>query len=526
MSPPQTIAHYRITAKLGEGGMGEVYRATDTKLGREVAIKVLPDSFAADPDRLARFTREAQVLAALNHPNIAAIYGVEDRALIMELLEGATVASRLASGPLDVEEALPIARQIAEALEAAHEKGITHRDLKPANVMITGPASGQPGVVKVLDFGLAAVAQRDPASASANATNSPTLTMAATQVGVLLGTAGYMSPEQAAGKPADKRADIWSFGVLLYEMLTGRRLFEGETMSHTLADVLRAPIDFDRLPAQAPAPIRDLLRRCLDRDLRTRLRDIGEARIAIQKWLANPVSAETAPSPSRLGWAASAVAVVAIAIAAALAFVHFREKPPVAELIRFQIPLPEKSSFLGGPFLSPDGRRVAFHAAGPGGRGVLWIRPLDSLESRPLTGTEGLGNSSFWSPDSRFLGFEVQGKLKKLEAAGGPPQTVCDFAGPWMGGAWSRAGTIIFAAYAKGLMQVPEAGGPATPLTTVDPLRKETAHFGPVFLPDGRHFLYARFSGLEENNGIYLGSLDSNPSQQNSRRLLATSSAH
>jgi serine/threonine protein kinase len=250
MIPQHTIAHYRITAKLGEGGMGEVYRATDTKLNREVAIKVLPDSFAADPDRLARFTREAQVLAALNHPNIAAIYGVEERALVMELVEGSTLGARLAQGPIGMEEALEIARQIAEALEVAHEKSITHRDLKPANVMIT-PA----GAVKVLDFGLAAVAPAT-ASANTNASTSPTLTLAATQVGVLLGTAGYMSPEQAAGKAVDRRADIWSFGVVLWEMLTGRRLFGGETTSHTLADVLRAPIDFDRLPKETPAAIR------------------------------------------------------------------------------------------------------------------------------------------------------------------------------------------------------------------------------------------------------------------------------
>src|SRR4051812_20295156 len=263
MTPqPAKIAHYRITSKLGEGGMGAVYRAVDTKLNRYVAFKVLPDAFAADPDRLARLTREAHVLASLNHPNIAAIYGVEERALVMELVEGEELR-----GPLPMETALGYARQIAEALEAAHEKGIVHRDLKPANIKVTPQ-----GVVKVLDFGLAAVAHDAPAGDPAS---SPTLTMRATHAGVIMGTAAYMSPEQAAGKPVDRRADIWSFGVVLWEMLSGRRLFGGETVSHTLADVLRKELGLESLPAETPHAVRTLLRRCLDRNLRTRLRDIG-----------------------------------------------------------------------------------------------------------------------------------------------------------------------------------------------------------------------------------------------------------
>src|SRR5215471_2246591 len=274
MSPRQTIAHYRITAKLGEGGMGEVWRATDTKLNRDVAIKILPEAFARESDRTARFQREAQVLASLNHPGIAAIYGVEDRALVMELVEGPTLAERIAQGPIPPEEALPIARQIAEALEYAHERNIVHRDLKPANIKVTPE-----GRVKVLDFGLAKAmaaetAPGDPAS-------SPTLTMRSTQLGVLLGTAAYMSPEQAKGKPVDKRADIWAFGVVLIEMLTGRQLYNGDTISETLAAVLLKEPDLTGLPASTPAAIRRLLRRCLDKDPQERLRDIGEARIAI-----------------------------------------------------------------------------------------------------------------------------------------------------------------------------------------------------------------------------------------------------
>jgi serine/threonine-protein kinase len=269
ISAGERLGQYEILAPIGAGGMGEVYRAKDTKLKREVALKVLPDSFAGDPERMARFQREAEVLASLNHPNIAAIYGVEERALVMELVPGAPL-----TGPLPVDTALNYARQIADALEAAHDKGIVHRDLKPANIMIT-PS----GVVKVLDFGLAAV----PISGSnGDPTHSPTLTIAATQAGMIMGTAAYMSPEQAAGKPVDKRADIWSYGVVLWEMLSGERLFDGETISHTLADVLRAPIDFDKLPKETPRTIRDLLRRCLDRNVKNRLRDIGEARVAIQ----------------------------------------------------------------------------------------------------------------------------------------------------------------------------------------------------------------------------------------------------
>src|SRR5579863_1021442 len=294
------LGAYQILAPIGAGGMGEVYRAKDTKLGREVAVKVLPAAFAQDPDRLARFEREAKVLASLNHPNIAQIYGIEERALVMELVSGETLR-----GPLPVATALNYALQIAEALEAAHEKGVVHRDLKPGNVMVTAD-----GVVKILDFGLAAVAQ-DAGSNSGSAGNDPTLTMRATQAGIIVGTAAYMSPEQASGKLVDRRADIWSFGVVLFEMLTGRRLFDGETISHTLADVLRGPIDFDKLPRETPPAVRGLLRRCLDRNVKNRLRDIGEARIVLEN------AGETegpAPGPvraARLPWVLAALAILA-----------------------------------------------------------------------------------------------------------------------------------------------------------------------------------------------------------------------
>jgi serine/threonine-protein kinase len=313
LSVGDKLGPYEILAPIGAGGMGEVYRAKDTKLDREVAIKVLPAAVARDPERLARFEREAKVLASLNHPNIAQIYGIEEgeagRALVMELVPGETL-----KGPLPLETALNYSKQIAEALEAAHEKGITHRDLKPANIMITPE-----GVVKVLDFGLAAVTQPS-ATSSGDPSNSPTLTLRATQAGMILGTAGYMSPEQAAGQPVDKRADIWSFGVVLYELLTGQRLFDGVSAAHILADVLRAPIDFDKLPKETPHAIRDLVKRCLDRDVKTRLRDIGEARIAIQNVGKEPELQSATPSPSRFGWVAWGVTGLLLVVLSGLAF--------------------------------------------------------------------------------------------------------------------------------------------------------------------------------------------------------------
>src|SRR6202166_1962542 len=306
LEPGDKLGPYEIIAAIGKGGMGEVYKARDTKLDREISIKVLPAALAQDPERLARFEREAKVLASLNHPNIAQIYGIEasssGRALVMELVPGQTLQT-----PLSPAQTLRIAVQIAEALEAAHERGIIHRDLKPANIMITPT-----GVVKVLDFGLAAVPSRN--HEGADATNSPTLTMQATQAGMIMGTAGYMSPEQASGKPVDKRADIWSFGVVLWEMLTGHPLFEGETISHTLADVLRGPIDFDKLPKETPPAIRDLLRRCLDRNVKTRLRDIGEARIV----LTGPVGQVHDLSPTGRGPVPRGRSHVAWSMAAAL----------------------------------------------------------------------------------------------------------------------------------------------------------------------------------------------------------------
>src|SRR5215469_10910215 len=401
----QAIAHYQITAKLGQGGMGEVYRAIDIKLGREVALKILPAAFASDSGRMARFEREAKLLASLNHPNIAQIYGVEERALVMELVDGESP-----KGPLPFEDAWKIASQIASALEYAHEKGIVHRDLKPANVKVTPD-----GVVKLLDFGLAKALteQKEP---SGNAEQSPTLTIGATEVGVILGTAAYMAPEQAKGKSVDKRADIWAFGVVVYELLTGERLFKGEEVGETLAQVLTKEPDLGRVPAD----VRRLLAECLQKDPKRRLRDIGDAKRLLME------SGTEVPQQSKVRamWIPWAVAAVLFALAAvALAFIHFRQVPPLKTVQRYTIALPEHTTSLHSFAISPDGRHVAISAIVNGKR-QLWLRPLDALEARPMPGTED-ATYPFWSPDSRDIGFFAHGKLQRIASVRGPVQVLC-----------------------------------------------------------------------------------------------------
>jgi len=386
-APGAKVGHYEIAAPLGAGGMGEVYRARDTKLGRDVALKVLPDAFARETQRMARFDREAKLLASLNHPNIAAIYGVEDSsgtlAIIMELVEGPTLADRIRQSPIAIEEALRIAKQICDALEYAHERGIVHRDLKPANVKLTSDDA-----VKVLDFGLAKAMEDD--AATLDISTSPTLSRMATQAGVLLGTAAYMSPEQAKGKPVDRRADIWAFGCVLYEMMTGKHTFSGETATDTLASVINEGPDWSQLPPETPARVRMLLQRCLQKDPKQRLRDIGDARISLEEVLAG------APEPSSgtsvafdeplwrraLPWVLFAAAAAALLV---LGFLHLRPKPTTVDVVRAQIAVPEKMILSpSGPFaLSPDGHQLAFYATGPDGVQGLWIRPLDSVGARP-----------------------------------------------------------------------------------------------------------------------------------------------
>jgi len=483
-TPGDKLGSYEILSPLGAGGMGEVYRARDPKLNRDVAIKVLPPALANDADYLARFQREAQALAALNHPNIAAIYGLEGNAIVMELVEGETL-----KGPIPLNELLPIARQIAEALEAAHDKGIIHRDLKPGNIKLTPE-----GVVKVLDFGLAKSVERSTTSGA----DSPTLSMRATEAGMILGTAGYMSPEQAAGKPVDRRADIWSFGVVLYELLTGKRLFQGETVSHTLADVLRADIDLTKIPE---GQLRELIRRCLDRNLKSRLSHIATARYIIDNY--GPQSAIPPVKTKANYWPWGIAAATGLALIA-VSLVHFRQSAPELPVRITSINSPEKATFQEAA-LSPDGKLLAFTAISEGKR-QLWVRPLNAATAQPLAGTEQ-ASDPFWSPDSRWICFFAGGKLKKIPAAGGPVQAICD-ASNSRGGTWSAEGVILFAEVDSGLYRVPSQGGTPVAVTPLDRTRGEGTHRWPVFLLGGRRYLYL-INGTDPNTaGIHLGALD------------------
>jgi Tol biopolymer transport system component len=525
LAPGNRVGVFEVIGLLGQGGMGKVYRARDTRLNRDVALKILPDAFAADPDRLARFTREAQTLAALNHPHIAHIHGLEEsgdvRALVMELVEGEDLSQRITRGRMPLDEALPIARQIAEALEAAHEQGIIHRDLKPANIKVTSD-----GTVKVLDFGLAKALDTGSglgAPGSVNATNSPTLSIHATQAGIILGTAAYMSPEQARGRPTDKRSDVWSFGCVLFEMLSGKRAFDGEDATEIIAAVVKMPPDWTALPADVPTHIATLIRRCLEKDRKLRIGDIAVARFLLSDGAmlaASPTAG--APARSRAGFLAAGVAAVLAVALAALANIHFREQPPVVKPVRFQVLPPAESGFSSAAaLLSPDGTMLAFSARGASGILQLWVQPLDSLTARPLPGTE-TGIDPFWSPDSRYLGFAVQNRLKKVAIAGGVPQTICELSRAWRSGAWG-AGEIIFGMQGSGLLRVSEAGGAPLPLTSLDRSRGESFHGAPWLLPDRRHFLYFRAAGTDaENTGIYVGSLDAAPEQQSTERLVAS----
>ncbi len=500
LAPGTKIGHYEVTSLLGAGGMGEVYRARDSRLNRDVAIKVLSAVFVSDPSRMARFEREAQVLAALNHPNIATIYGLEGNAIAMELVEGKDLA-----GPLPLEEALPIARQIVEALEAAHEKGIVHRDLKPANIKITPD-----GVVKLLDFGLATAPDNDAANISMS--NSPTMSLAMTQAGMIMGTAGYMSPEQAAGKTVDKRADVWSFGVVLVEMLSGRKLFEGETVAHTLAGVLTGEIDLGKLPESTPLTIRKLIGRCLDRNVKNRLRDIGEARILLQDpegGTASPAQcapnscAKVANLPHKLNRPILVVAVLAV-ITAAVGWYRATRPEPLRPLIRFTDELgPEsltaalQSTGRGLMAISPDGSRIAVTLAGADGKIHIHTRLLQQSKLTQLTVTEGAG-SPFFSPDGQWIGFSADGKLKKISIDGGAAFTICD-ALNIRGASWGDDGNIV-AAFGGStvLSKVSAAGGSPTPLTKLN--ERERTHRWPQVLPGSLAVLFSAYLGEDRDN--------------------------
>jgi predicted Ser/Thr protein kinase len=479
------LGPYEILARIGAGGMGEVYRAMDTKLDREVAIKVLPDAWAQDPERVARFHREAKVLASLNHPNIAQIYGVEDRALVMELVGGETLGSLLKRGALPIETSLDYARQIAEALETAHEKGIVHRDLKPSNVMVT-PA----GLVKVLDFGLAKMV--DGPSTRDDPQDSPTVTLSPTRAGIILGTAAYMSPEQARGGIADKRADIWTFGVVLYEMLTAKRAFSGESVSDILAGVLRADLDWSALPAATPLRIRALLRRCLERDRTKRLQAIGEARIAID---GTDAPERDAMPPSRgdhrWPWAVAAL-TTAVTVIAAIGLSRAGHTDPLHPLMRLDVELGQETSLAkltDGPILalSPDGTTLAMIVRDANGETRLATRPIGQSQVTLLAGTEG-ATAPFFSLDGQWIGFHADRKIKKISAAGGAAVTLCD-ASANMTGSWGDDGNIIATlGWGASLSRIPSAGGAPSPVTLLE--RGEFRHSWPQVLPGSRKILF------------------------------------
>jgi len=517
------LAHYEITGSIGKGGMGEVYRARDTTLGRDVAIKVLPAAMSGDPERLARFDREARTLATLQHPNIASIYGFESvdhvRFLVMELVEGEDLSQRRLSGPIPVDEVLDLSIQLAEGLAAAHALGITHRDLKPANIKVTSE-----GKLKILDFGLART-YMDEQGSGTDLQHSPTLT-GMTQAGVILGTAAYMSPEQARGKRADHRADIWAYGVVLFEMLTGKRLFDGETVSDTLAGVLRADVPWDAVPHNTPKGLRRLMTRCLERDVSRRLQAIAEARIALEDLKAGrgdeSVRQPAGRGASRLRRERLAWMLGVVVLGAAVAALGLRRTDgPIQPVVQSTLLPPSGWDFApASPFaVNPDGSQVAYvaiarpdHESIAAGSKSIWISDLALPEPRRLADTDG-DAYPFWSPDGRWLGFFANGKLNKVDARGGPVIPLCD-ATDGRGGTWNAAGIILFQrAWSEGLMKVSAAGGTSEPLTTLNKDRIDVAHRWPIFLPDGRHFLFYVVSttnpNLSEFSGIYIGSLDS-----------------
>jgi eukaryotic-like serine/threonine-protein kinase len=504
LSAGDQLGPFEIIAPIGAGGMGQVYRARDTRLNRDVAIKVLPTALADNAQYMARFEREAQTLAAMNHPNIATVYGVEQGALVMELVEGADL-----QGPLPVDDVIPIARQIAEGLESAHERGIIHRDLKPANVKVT-PA----GVVKILDFGLAkTTGEFGAAAASANRTLSPTLSLSMTEAGVILGTAAYMSPEQARGKPVDKRADIWAFGVVIYELLTGTRLFGGETLTDTIAAVMTVEPNWNALPAETPPRVRRLLERCLQRDPRQRLRDIGEARVL----LGEPEAMAPDTSASRAGreWLVAAIVAAFLAgCALAAAMVWVRSKPTASNpgVARFLVSLPPGTVLPTNGNLStqwmpsPDGRNLAMIAEDSAlGKTALWIRPLGATSAHRLDGTED-AIFPFWSPDGQHIGFFADGRLKHVALSGGNVQTVCTHSAG-SGGAWGQDDVILFGRSGGPLLQIASTGGVPQPATVL--AKGETGHSSPQFLPGGRHVLYLAEHKDPADNAIYVQELGS-----------------
>jgi serine/threonine-protein kinase len=510
----KTISHYKVIEKIGQGGMGEVYRAEDTNLSRDVAIKVLPEQFTKDPQRLARFEREAKLLASLNHPNIAAIYGLEEadgvRFLSMELVPGETLAEKVAKGPVPVEEALEVCRQIAEGVEAAHEKGVIHRDLKPANVKVTPE-----GKVKILDFGLAKAFEEEiPA---ADISQSPTLTEEMTRAGVIMGTAAYMSPEQARGKPVDKRADIFAFGAVLYELLTGKRAFEGETVTDTLAKVLEGEPNWDALPGTTPLRIKELLEDCLQKEVRNRVHDVSQLRIQIKKALKEPTTESStgvagAAQPVQQRWGMTVGLLLGAVVAGLAVWLLIQPSTPEQTPNRFVIrpsPPARLASLASSEVaISPDGRHLVYVAQREDGIVQLYLRSLEDFVDRAIPGTEGVAGPPFFSPDGESVGFFAPGQLKKTSLAGGSPTTLCD-----VGITGQRAGwfenTIFFtgmtAESGQGLYRIPAAGGEPELLAAPNPDEGEAVYRYSEVLPGGEVLLlnYIR-TGVPQLAALYL----------------------
>ena len=495
--------------------MGEVYRARDPRLGRDVALKLLSPQFSSDPERLERFEREARALGSLNHPSIAAIYGVEEsagvRALVLELVEGETLAHRLRGRrPLPAEIALRLARQIANALDAAHQRGFIHRDLKPSNVALT-----RDGDAKLLDFGL--TKNIAPSAASGDGDR----TLSNTEQGVILGTAAYMSPEQARGLSTDQRADVWAFGCVLYEMLSGRKAFQGETLSDTLSKTLTAEPDWSALPSSTPPGAVHLIRRCLEKEAPRRLRGLGDIDLALD----TPMPAASRPASAWIAFAA--IALIAAGAAATLAVNAFRgaAPPPAAASVHFEIPISIQSGESGAFALSRDSKRLVFIGTGADGVLRMWERSLNSIETRPISGTEGqvAANSSiYWSPDNQTIGFYADGAVKKISRDGGAPQVVCRVPSVAIGGTWNDRGDIVVGT-PSGLLRCPAEGGTPSPLTDTSASNGATVDFFPTFLPDGQHLLFLRVSRADASrNGLYVADLAVTPAQQTSSRVLET----
>jgi serine/threonine protein kinase len=517
------LGRYEIRSKLGAGGMGEVYRAHDERLNRDVAIKVLPAALSQDTDRLRRFEQEAQAAGALNHPNILAVYdvGMHDGSpyIVSELLEGEELREQLNDGPLPQRKALDYAQQIAQGLAAAHERGITHRDLKPENLFITTD-----GRVKILDFGLAKLRPPRNESTSSEIDTRKQIT----DPGTVMGTVGYMSPEQVRGHEADHRLDIFSFGSILYEMLAGQRAFRRDTMAETMTAILKEePPELSETNAKISLPLEKIVRRCLEKKPERRFHSTHDLAFAIESLSGTATSsgqtltALTALSTRsritrHLPWIVAGVLFIALLGALPFVISSLRRAPVETPLTRVSVLPPEKST-LGTVTVSPDGRRLAFIATDATRKRLLWVRPLDSLAAQPLAGTDD-AIYPFWSPDSRFIGFFAGGKLKKIEVTGGSPSTLCN-APNGRGGAWNRDDIIIFAPDNRGgLSRVSAAGGEPSPATTLDSSRQENTHRFPQFLPDGRHFLYFARSVQPENSAIYVSSLD----QPKAKRIIST----